>query len=147
MKLRPMTMDDADKMLEWKNNPETRKYSIVSRHEIKKEDHYKWLKKNLRYFRVIESPTINIQDGDNQYPAPVGAVRIQDNEISIWIDRMYWGNHIASYIIEKVSEKGMTCKIVCANIASMRAFINAGFKPISFHRTGNVFIEYYILQK
>lgn len=130
MNLRPMTMADADKMLEWKNDPETRKFAIVSHDEIKKEDHYKWLEKNIQYFQIIES-----------IHGITGAIRIQDNEISIWIDYEFRGQGVASYILEMVSEKGMTAKIVEGNVASMCAFINADFKPISYHK------NYYLFQR
>lgn len=137
MQLRPMTMADADKMLEWKNYPETRQFSIVSHEEIKKEDHYKYLKENLQYFQIIEghfSPVYHKAENGLATPElwPCGALRIQNNEISIWVDKFRQGMGIASFVLEEVSEKGMTAKIVEGNIASMRAFINAGFKPVSY---------------
>lgn len=115
-----MTMTDADKMLEWKNDPETRKFAIATQDEIKKEEHYKWLADNLAYFQVIQ--------GSNN---TIGAVRIKDNEVSIWIDRTFRGQGIAAYILEQISEPGMIAKIVEGNISSMKAFIKAGFKPIN----------------
>ena len=122
-----MLMSDADKMLEWKNYPETRKYAIASHDIITKEAHYKWLEENIQYFQVI---------GDM-----MGAVRIQDGEVSIWIDKFWWGKGVASFVLDDVSEVGMTAKIVEGNIGSMRAFINAGFKPIIYKD------NYYIFQK
>ena len=53
MNLRPMTMKDSDKMLEMKNYPETRKYTIVSSDEIKRKDHIKYIEANLQYFQVV----------------------------------------------------------------------------------------------
>ena len=130
MTLRPLTMADADKMLEIKNYPETRAFAIASHDEIKKEDHYKWLEKNIQYFQVV-------MDDDKM----IGVIRIEDYEVSIWIDRKYWGQGLASYILEQETELDMTAKIVEGNIASMRAFLNAGFKSISYNGT------YYIFQK
>lgn len=130
MELRSMTMDDADFMLSLKNDSDTRMFAIEALYEIKKEDHLKYLKKNLKYFHVIEQ-------GNNLW----GAVRIMDDEISIWIDKKYRGNGLATFIINQVSEKGNVCKIVDGNIASFRAFINAGFKPIKHEN------NYYVLQK
>lgn len=112
-----MTIEDADKMLEWKNYSETRQFAIASHDEITKEAHYEWLKNNLQYFQII---------GDG-----IGAVRIQDNEVSIWVDRGYRGYGVAAMVLELVSEKGMTAKIVDGNVASMRSFIKAGFIPTS----------------
>jgi len=129
MNLRPMTMDDADFMLTLKNYPETRTFAIASHDLINKEDHYKWLEDNLQYFQVIQDQT------------RLGVIRIQDDEISIWVDRMYWRKGIASYILNKVAKEGMIARIVDGNVASMLAFINANFKP--FHHEKN----YYIMKK
>ena len=138
-----MEMADADFMLQLKNDPETRRFSIVSQEEIKKEDHYKWLEENLQYFQIIQSDNAVTQDGKGNFVcySPIGAVRIQNNEVSIWIDRMFRGNGMASYVLEMVSEVGMTAKIVEGNLASMNCFINAGFKPIKKNN------NYYIFQK
>lgn len=130
MNLRPMTMADADKMLEWKNYAETRAYAIASNRIIEKEAHYEWLEKNLQHFQIIQDIHI------------LGAIRIQDDEISIWIDREHRKKGVAQYIIEKVSYPGMIARIVNGNIGSFRAFLNAGFKPTRYHNDG-----YYILQK
>ena len=120
MKLRPMTMEDADFMLSLKNDPQTRDFAIVSHDEISKEDHYKWLEDNLQYFQVIESDV------------RCGAVRIHNNEVSIWIDSPFRGKGIATFILNKVSENGMIAHIVEGNVASMKAFIRAGFEPINY---------------
>src|SRR5215472_10776697 len=123
MRLRPMLMSDADFMLELKNYPETMANSIVTKTPVSKEKHYIWLETYLKYFQVIYSD-------EHTY----GAVRINGNEISIWIDRKYWGKGIATFIINMVSEKGMIAKIAEENIPSMRAFINAGFKPVAYDK-------------
>ena len=121
MKLRPMTMLDSHQMFEWKNYPETRKFAIVSQDEIKFDDHVNWLKDNIQYFRIIlEKDKV------------LGAVRVKDNEISIWIDKAFWGQGLATKIIKKVSKKGFTAKIVVGNIASMRCFIKAEYLPVSY---------------
>ena len=126
-----MSMDDSDFMLEMKNYPETRQFAIATHDEVKKEDHEIWLPNNIQYFQVIEDENKN----------RLGALRIQDNEISIWINRKYRQSGIATAAINMVSTPGIIAKIVDGNIGSFRAFINAGFKPIE-HRD-----NYYILQK
>src|SRR5690242_16484688 len=97
MRLRQMTMKDADKMLQWKNYPETRQFAIVSHERILKKNHLQWLSHNLQYFKVI-------MDGDNV----CGAVRVQDNEVSIWIDRAFRGNGLATKAVKKVSKRGFS---------------------------------------
>jgi len=151
MNLRPMTMADADFMLSLKNDPDTRKFAIASHEEISKENHYKYLEDNIQYFQVIEaSITTEIYrnefgNGAKGICGRAGVIRIQDNEISIWIQRDFRGKGIASYIIEQVSEKGMMATIVNTNIASMKAFIRAGFEPISY--TPQILDGHYIFKK
>ena len=130
MNLRPLTMADADFLLELKNYSETRKFAIASHDEIKKEDHYKWLENNIQYFQVIEN-----------YGVSLGVIRIKNNEISIWINKKIWGKRVASDILKEISERGMTAKIVNGNIGSFKAFVRAGFKPIDYKE------NYYILKK
>lgn len=116
-----MTMEDADFMLELKNYPETREFAIVSHDEIKKEDHYKWLEKNIIWFKIIENQE-----------QPIGAIRIFGAEISIWIDRKFWGLGLAEKAIRMVMEPGMYAKIVNGNVASFKTFMRAGFLPVGY---------------
>lgn len=125
-----MKMADALQMLEWKNYPETRKFTIATHKKIKEKDHFRWLEKNVQYFRIIEDMGV-----------ACGAMRIQDKEISVWIDREVWGVGYARDAINKVAKKGYTAKIVEGHIKSMRLFIKCGFKPISYQH------GYYIFQK
>lgn len=140
MNLRPMTMEDADKMLEWKNYEETRKFAIKFPYKyIRPEDHIKFLEKNLQYFQIIQV------EGE-----VVGAVRVQDNEISIWIDRQFRGYGFSTEAIKMVSTNGMIARIVDGNIASMRSFIKCGYVPVEYikgewnHITGRT--NYYIFK-
>ena len=119
MKLRPMKMSDAMLMLEWKNYPETRKFAIVSSRKIKLQDHLRWLPKNLKYFKIIE------EDG-----IALGAIRVENREISIWIDRALWNLGYAKMAIKRVARKGYRAKIVNDNKASIAAFKACGFKQV-----------------
>lgn len=132
MNLRPMMMSDADFMLELKNDPATREFAIVSHDEIKKEDHYKWLEKNIWSFQVI--------DGDYER---IGAVRIFANEISIWIDKKFRGLGVAGEVLHRVSKEGYFAKVVDGNVASLRTFTRAGYRPVAHSATE----KYYLLQR
>ncbi len=134
MKLRPMTMDDADKMLEFKNYEETRKFAIRSHDEIKREDHYAFLEKNLDQFQVVQTKD-----------AIAGAVRVNGGEVSIWIDRAFRANGIALKTINQISYKGMIARIVDGNVASMRVFCRAGFLPKAHDRLCGT--DHYIFEK
>lgn len=114
-----MVMTDADFMLELKNYDETRHFALHTGEEIKKEDHYKWLPNNLQYFQIIENKRER-----------AGAIRVQDNEVSIWLHRSARGKGLALIAINSVKQEGMTAKICTGNFPSLRAFIRAGFLPI-----------------
>jgi len=126
-----MTIEDTDFMLEMKNYPETRGFSIKSHDEIKLIDHLKWLEKNIIFFQVIET------DKGKR----IGAIRIFGNEISIWIERNFWGLGVATQTIKKVAGPGMFAKVVNGNIGSFRAFIEAGFKPVAYKENFYILIR------
>lgn len=132
IKLEPMEMFHAGKMLEWKNYPETRQFALISHDEISFEDHVQWLEKNIQYFQVI---MINGQ--------LAGAIRIYEHEISIWVDRTFWGHGVATQVIIMASYPNLTAKIVPANIASLKAFLKAKYRLITYVKDP---IPYYILK-
>ncbi len=142
MNIRPMTMNDADKMLEFKNYEETRRYAIVSHDIIKKEDHYKWLEKNLQYFQVFEEI---YGDYDLNVPVICGILRIQNGEVSIWVGAEYWKQGRATFILQHHTRRGMNARIVEGNVGSMKAFIRAGFEPVHYVNASTC--NYYIYKK
>ena len=137
-----MTMNDADAMLRFKNYEETRRFAIASHDEIKKEDHLKWLEQNLQYFQVFEE---TYGSYDQNIPVVIGAIRIQDGEVSIWVDNLHWKQGRATFILQHHTRRGMTCKIVEGNVGSMRAFIRAGFEPVHYVNASTC--NYYIYKK
>lgn len=141
MTLRPMTMDDSDFMLELKNYTETRKFAIVTQDIITWSSHYHWLEKHVQEFQVIEEVggrrigAVRIQRIPQEDKTEEGKyVKLQPDktEISIWIDRQFWGLGYATEVIKKLRKDNMTAKIVDGNVASIRAFIKAGFLPAHF---------------
>lgn len=115
-------MTDSDFMLELKNDADTRFFALLTSEEIKKEDHYKYLEKNIQYFQVIEDGGTIMQR--------VGAVRVQDNEVSIWIAPKFRGMKYATTVLKRVRKDEMTAKVMTGNISSIRAFIHAEFLPV-----------------
>jgi RimJ/RimL family protein N-acetyltransferase len=120
MKLRPVTMADADFLLELKNDPEVRRWAIISHDEIKKENHLFWLRKKLledvRFFILVEG-----QD-------KLGDLRVEaDREISVRIVEKFRGKGYASKALNSIAGS-VYAKIVEGNIASMNLFTHNGFK-------------------
>lgn len=132
MTLRPMQMTDADFMLELKNDPQTREFAIITHDKIKREDHLKWLERNLHSMTIVEG----------KKKSKVAAIRITKSEISLWVSKNYRNKGVATAILKELPiEPEIIAKIVDGNISSFRAFINAGFKPI-IHKD-----NYYILKR
>lgn len=140
VQIRQMFMSDADFMLELKNYEETRKFAIFSHDEVKREDHIKFLEKNLDQFMVIIKIVIKI-DKNMAAEERLGVYRINGQEVSIWVHRDHRGKQIALKTLNQISWTGMLARIVDGNVASMRTFVKAGFIPKE-HKD-----NYYILEK
>lgn len=126
---RPATMDDAEDLLRWKNQADTRKFAIETHKKIKMKDHLAWLKRKIKEGKM----KIWIMED-------VGNVRIENNEIALAIDTQYQGLGIAAMAIKDFSRPGMLAKIVEGNIASMRLFIKCGYKPIAYNSKKHFYI-------
>jgi RimJ/RimL family protein N-acetyltransferase len=133
IRLRKATLEDAEILLKWKNDSETRKWAMVTHDKIKIEDHIKWLDKHYKEIAIIT-------DGKVDY----GNIRINKEEIAIVIDKKYRGYGIAKKVLAKIKTNRIA-KIVDGNIASMRLFIGAGFKLVA-HKYKNG-IGYYELHQ
>lgn len=130
MKFRAATMDDADFLLEIKNDPETRRFAVVTHDEIKKADHLKWLKKHLEEILIVE-----------ELDQRAGMFRIsEDFEVSINLSPQFRGRGLGRKIMQ-FCPKGVWAKIVNGNVPSMRLFLGSGFHIIDYKE------NYYFLQK
>lgn len=118
--LRPATIEDAELLLAWKNDPVTRQFSIVTHEVIPLETHYLYLLDHLKDIQIIEYGGV-----------PCGDIRI-DEEVSIRLDPEYRGKKIGYKALKLVVKPGMVAKIVEGNIASMRLFIKLGFRPTAY---------------
>ena len=131
-------MSDATDLLRWKNDADTRRFSIIAKDEIRQADHLKWLGKtlqdpNVRLYMILK-------DGK-----PVGDIRfdIADQvEVSVRIDRPYRRQGIGSWALSTIAPREMAdikkpfmAKIVDGNVPSMRIFTKNGFK-LSRHEDG-----------
>ncbi|CAK0764063.1 N-acetyltransferase domain-containing protein [Gammaproteobacteria bacterium] len=136
--LRLATIQDADLLLEWRNNPETRKASHHGA-EIKREEHISWLTKTLdnqnRKLLVAEKSG-----------TPVGVVRADFSE-GVW--ELSWtvapnarGYGVAKQMVKMLAmliSEPIRAEIKVDNKASVRIAENAGLK---FSRQSNGVLHY-----
>jgi RimJ/RimL family protein N-acetyltransferase len=131
--LRPAKMSDARNLLKWKNDPDMRRFSIVSNDKIKMVDHLEWLKEHIDDIYII------MYKGKD-----VGDVRFEGIEVAIKLDKKYRGRGIGTMTLDKVVGRPLA-KVVDGNVSSMRLFIKCGFNVVSHHIENN--IGYYMLER
>lgn len=138
--LRKATIDDADMLLGWKNEEDTRKNSILTDAVIDLFDHTMWLRKTLADPAVDFN--IILDDGK-----PVGDVRVNpwrdEREISIRMDKKCRGRGLATQVIA-LFRGPLVAKIRAHNVASMRVFIANGYRPEEYIEQP---VPYYIFRK
>jgi len=124
---RSATLDDAELLLKWRNNLETRLASINS-DMISKEDHIKWFTKLITKNNII----LLIAEKNNK---PVGTIRI---EIKNNIKELSWtvapaqrGKGIGKLMLYEIVRQlngNLIAKIKKENIPSVKMAEYAGFK-------------------
>jgi RimJ/RimL family protein N-acetyltransferase len=136
MQLRPASADDEARLLEWRNDPQTRAMAITQA-PVPLADHRRWLAARLDDADTLL--TIAEEDGE-----PVGTVRLDrhspaEAELSITIAPSARGRGLARLAIELGVEQArrqwgvarVTARIRPENAASLRAFAAAGFATVS----------------
>ena len=125
IKLRSARMSDADLLLSWKNDLETREASHGS-DEISRDDHIKWLSKTL------ENPSRKLLIAEES-GVPVGTVRA-DFADGVW--ELSWttspssrGRKVAKRMVKQMAEKisePIRAEIKPTNLASINVAEYAG---------------------
>jgi len=125
IRLRPATMKDADILLEWRNDPETRKASHNTA-EVQRNDHISWLSRTLgnpdRRLYVAE------ENGD-----PVGSVRADFSdgvwELSWTVSPRARGRGVAKRMVAVLANEisdPIRAEVKTGNISSARIAEHAG---------------------
>ena len=131
--LRPATMNDWARLLEWRNDPTTRQM-FVNTDPVSLEDHLAWL-------------TGLIQEGIPPFiitlwGEPVGTCRVdKEGGVSIAIDARRRQHGTAAAALGRLVDTcagPLTALIKKENYASLRLFSNAGFKLTDVRRDGYV---------
>lgn len=132
--LRHVTLKDAEVLLKWKNDADTRRFSIESREPIAYGNHINWLAGRLSYpgYFMIES------GGER-----VGTIRFDHGdviEVALLIAPKWRGKGVASSVlgvacslVQMQYNKPLMAKIVDGNTASYAVFFKAGFRPKNRH--------------
>ncbi|TSC60935.1 MAG: N-acetyltransferase GCN5 [Parcubacteria group bacterium Gr01-1014_107] len=127
---RRATLEDAKRLLEWRNDPETRRQSINT-DEVTWDAHIKWLEKSL----ANPSRTLLIAMLGEE---PVGTVRLDSgeprSEISWTVAPSARGRGLGTRIVEealKIFNRPLRARIKPGNPASIKIAERVGFKKDS----------------
>lgn len=141
--LRPANEDDEALLLEWRNDPETRRQSLQQA-PVTTAEHARWLRERLA--RRSEC-RIYVAEVDG---APVGQARVDRvgddrGEISVALSAASRGRGLGRALIAKASQaavadlgvRTVTAIVKSQNAASLRAFEAAGYRdPVTTEREG-----------
>jgi len=143
LKIRMATMDDAELLFRWANDPETRKNSFNS-NIIRWEDHIKWLNSKI----YDPKSNIYILTLDN---SPIGTTKTEqtsDTIIGITVAPEYRGKGLGSAMIKKTCEKywesndnDIFAYIKSMNVKSKNVFEKAGFIFFETKKKDNINCE------
>ncbi len=117
--MRPASMDDADLLLEWRNDPVTRANSKTT-NAVQRDAHISWLTARLQR----DQPNLYVAEDDE----PVGTIRIDGDEVSYTVAPEHRGKGYATTMLIWARERFgvLRAEIKLENIASIRAAAKAG---------------------
>lgn len=127
MILRRATVEDTDRLLGWRNDPETRRYS--SHTEVDRETHGRWVQRMLQGLHRL---FIAEEEG-----IPIGTVRLDvaTGEVHLMVAPEARGRGCATLMlglmVEQATQAGLARlwgRIHLGNLPSRRAFFKAGFE-------------------
>ena len=148
--VRRATIDDAEQLLNWKNEEAVRKFSIVSKNPILWGDHLAWLTARLndKYTMLYV-----ITDGERDYGDIRFDVFEDEIEVSIRIDKRFRYQGVGRTIlrivgdeVQKQSKKKLTAKIVQGNAPSRTIFVKNEFS-IDGIRNGVYYLSRPVIRK
>ena len=136
--LRPATMQDADRLFAWRNDPVTCANSR-STAAVAREDHDRWMQFNVQ--QGYPEHLVAIAEGNG---GSVGVVRfdaakndLMTYEVSITIAPQHRGAGLACPILNMACgyfpDFGIDAEIRCNNKASQKIFERCGFEQISLN--------------
>lgn len=129
MEIRPATMDDAQRLFDWRNDPLTRAMSINTE-PVEWTGHVAWLERRLSR----NAPMLFIAEIDG---APVGTFRIDADEISYTVAPEHRGRGAAKAMLQIAFARfgKLRAEIKPENVASIKAALAAGHEVALLFRS------------
>ena len=136
--LRPITYEDTDRIVKWRNNPRVRN-NFIYREVFTPQGHEKWMKTKVETGDVIQLIIC-----ENRTDREVGSVylrdvdhNLQEAEYGIFIGEddatgQGYGNEAAllmcSYAVEELSLKRLILRVFKDNESARKSYEHAGFR-------------------
>ena len=136
MRVRPARLEDAERLLTWRNDPETRRASF-STEAIARPDHLAWLARRLA------DPGVALLVGEEPDGVPVGQVRLDRAGdaalVSIVVAPEARGRGVGARLLGAavrdrplpVPVRALRAEVRPDNPASLRIFAHAGFAEVA----------------
>jgi RimJ/RimL family protein N-acetyltransferase len=131
--LRPATREDAARLLAWRNDASTRRWSFSS-DPVPADDHHAWLE------RKLADPDTAIFVAEDE-GGPVGQLRIDRRDahgvVSIAVAPEARGRGVGTRMLEEAARARplgvavLRAEVVPANETSLRMFLKAGFEEVA----------------
>jgi RimJ/RimL family protein N-acetyltransferase len=122
MILRPATMDDAERLFAWRNDPETRAQSLTT-DRVPWDDHVAWLERSL----AMPERTLLIAEVAG---TPVGTVRLDGEEMSWTVAPEHRRKGYAKEMVRLALPRDATAQIKRGNLASQKVARAAGLQLV-----------------
>lgn len=129
VRLRPASMDDADLLLDWRNDPLTRAMSF-SAEPVPLADHLAWLARNLSTIRIaVANPVAGCAVAGG---FSVGTVRIHAGQVSYTVAPAHRGVGFGTAIIRAVmADLPLHALVKRVNVISCKVFRSLGWSEIT----------------
>lgn len=144
--LRAARLSDSAQLLGWKNDPDVRRFSIVTEDIIGPVAHERWLNERMRRLGLFVISYENVDCGDIRFDFAKN-----ETEVSIRIAPQFRSKGIASAVIgiacpliQNWYGTPLVAKVVVGNLYSMRLFTKYGFELVERKKSGKK--EYDVLR-
>jgi RimJ/RimL family protein N-acetyltransferase len=131
--IRKAGVEDALDILNWRNHPKIRENSFSSM-SIKKVDHIEWFKEKIRnknsymYIYCNENDKIGVIRFDLKGKTAVVSIMLNPDFIGMGIGEVLIKEGTNFFLLDTKKQIVIKAEIKAANIASIKAFSNAGYK-------------------
>ena len=145
LKVRPITMDDTDLIVEWRNKPRVMRNFLIQK-PFTYEGHVQWMRERVETGQVRQ---FIMEEITAEGSRPVGSVYIRDidmeklsAEYGVFIGEddalgKGYGNAIVVWAVDYAREMGLKkfiLRVLADNEPAVRSYTHAGFTPVSVEK-------------